>query len=414
MTVRMLTIQTLVPETVIRQEDVTRLFAEQPGMTRLGSRLVRSAFGGAGVATRHTVLPELGVAAASASHPDSAPTAGAERFTVDDDARAPQRAAHRPVASTNGDAAPSPFVDPATGHLLSPGTHARNQLYTQHARRMFVAAARRALEATFPGVTAADVTHVLTVSCTGFFAPGPDVRVTKDLGLPADVKRMHLGFMGCNAAFPALQAAHAACRADPDAVVLVVDVELCTLHLHVRNDPDTVMGNALFADGAAAAVVTARDVAGTGPALELVDFETTLAPVGEDELAWSVGDEGFEMILGTYVPRIIDDHVTDALSPLLERTGRSVEDIPRWAVHPGGRSILDRVEGRLGLTQEQMAPSRDVLREVGNMSSATILFVLARILRTATPGDVAAMAFGPGLSIESALLRVLPGDDVAR
>ena len=234
------------------------------------------------------------------------------------------------------------------------------------------------------------------------------MRVAKDLGLPADVKRMHLGFMGCNAAFPALQAAYTACRADPDAVVLVVCVELCTLHLHVRNDPDTVMGNALFADGAAAAVVTARDVAVPGAALELVDFETTLAPVGEDELAWSVGDEGFEMILGTYMPRIIDDHVTDALAPLLRRTGLSVADIPQWAVHPGGRSILDKVESRLGLSAEQMAPSRAVLRDAGNMSSVTILFVLARLLQTGTPGHVAAMAFGPGLSIESALLRLLP------
>ncbi|RKQ36825.1 type III polyketide synthase [Kocuria tytonis] len=385
MTVRMLTIDTVVPETVIHQEDVTRLFAEQPGMNRLGSRLVRSAFGGAGVATRHTVLPELGLAAATAPH---------------DAARAPQ-----------ADAAPSPFVDPATGHLLSPGTHARNQLYTQNARELFVTAGRAALESTAPGITAADVTHVVTVSCTGFFAPGPDVRVAKDLGLPADVKRMHLGFMGCNAAFPALQAAATACRADPEAVVLVVCVELCTLHLHVRNDTDTIMGNALFADGAAAAVITARDVPAPGPTMELVDFETTLAPVGEEELAWSVGDEGFEMILGTYVPRIIDDHVSDALAPLLERTGERVPDIGQWAVHPGGRSILDKVESRLGLAAEQMAPSRAVLSEVGNMSSATILFVLERLLSAGMPGTVAAMAFGPGLSIESALLRLVPARD---
>ena len=376
MTVRLLSIETAVPDTVIRQEDVSRLFAEQPGMTRLGTRVVRSAFAGAGVSTRHTVLPELGVVASG---------------TVD-----------------GGDAAASPFVDPTARHLRSPGTHARNQLYTEHAKRMFVTAARAALDAAAPGIELADVTHVITVSCTGFFAPGPDVRVTKDLGLPADVKRMHLGFMGCNAAFPALQAAYTACRADPDAVVLVVCVELCTLHLHVRNDPDTVMGNALFADGAAAAVVTARDVAVPGAALELVDFETTLAPVGEDELAWSVGDEGFEMILGAYVPRIIDDHVTDALAPLLRRTGLAVGDIPQWAVHPGGRSILDKVESRLGLAEKQMLPSREVLREAGNMSSATILFVLARLLQTGTPGHVAAMAFGPGLSIESALLRLLP------
>ncbi|WP_348614350.1 type III polyketide synthase [Kocuria rhizophila] len=402
MTVRMLSIETVVPETVIRQEDVTRLFAGQPGMTRLGSRLVRSAFDGAGVATRHTVLPELAEATARASH---APTAGPE----DDRERGQLTPPRTPHGEPPGDdAAASPFVDPVTGHLLSPGTHARNQIYTRNARELFVAAGRAALSGVGPGITAADVTHVVTVSCTGFFAPGPDVRVAKDLGLPADVKRVHLGFMGCNAAFPALQTAATACRADPDAVVLVVCVELCTLHLHVRNDPDTVMGNALFADGAAAAVVTARDVAVPGAALELVDFETTLAPVGEDELAWSLGDEGFEMILGTYVPRIIDDHVTDALAPLLRRTGLSVADIPQWAVHPGGRSILDKVESRLGLSAEQMAPSRAVLRDAGNMSSATILFVLARLLQTGTPGHVAAMAFGPGLSIESALLRLLP------
>ena len=398
----MLSIETVVPETVIRQEDVTRLFAGQPGMTRLGSRLVRSAFDGAGVATRHTVLPELAEAAARASH---APNAGPE----DDRERGqstPPRAPHG--EPTRDDAATSPFVDPVTGHLLSPGTHARNRLYTENARELFVTAGRAALSGVGPGITAADVTHVVTVSCTGFFAPGPDVRVTKDLGLPAHVKRVHLGFMGCNAAFPALQTAATACCADPDAVVLVVCVELCTLHLHVRNDPDTVMGNALFADGAAAAVVTARDVAVPGAALELGDFETTLAPVGEDELAWSVGDEGFEMILGAYVPRIIDDHVTDALAPLLRRTGLAVGDIPQWAVHPGGRSILDKVESRLGLAEKQMLPSREVLREAGNMSSATILFVLARLLQTGTPGHVAAMAFGPGLSIESALLRLLP------
>lgn len=155
-------------------------------------------------------------------------------------------------------------------------------------------------------------------------------------------------------------------------------------------------------------MVSARDVAVPGPTLEFVDFETTLAPVGEEELAWSVGDEGFEMILGTYVPRIIDDHVTEALAPLLRRTDLAVADIPQWAVHPGGRSILDKVEGRLSLTEGQMLPSREVLRDAGNMSSATILFVLARLLQTGAPGPVAAMAFGPGLSIESALLRLLP------
>lgn len=382
MTVRMLTIATAVPDTRIHQPDVARLFAEQPDMTRLGSRLVGSAFAGSGVATRYTVLPELGAAAAT------------ESVEADDDA------------------APSLFVDPATGHLLSPGTQTRNQIYTDHAQRLFVRAARTALAQAAPAVTPQDVTHVITVSCTGFFAPGPDVRVVKDLGLPADVSRMHLGFMGCNAAFPALRAAHTACRSDPQAVVLVVCVELCTLHLHVRNDPDTIMGNALFADGAAATVITARDTGDRSPepALELLDFETTLAPVGEEDLAWSVGDEGFEMILGTYVPRIIDDHVTDALAPLLSRADLSVADIPLWAVHPGGRSILDKVQSRLALADDHMEPSRAVLADAGNMSSVTILFVLERIRTSGTSGLVGAMAFGPGLSIESALLRAVSAE----
>ena len=379
MTVRMLTIATVLPDTQIHQPDVAQLFADQPDMTRLGSRLVGSAFAGSGVATRHTVLPELGDAASQ-------------------------------TRKRNDDTASSPFVDPASGHLLSPGTQTRNRLYTEHAKRLFVRAARTALHQAAPTVTPQDVTHVITVSCTGFFAPGPDVRVVKGLGLPADVTRLHLGFMGCNAAFPALRAAYAACRSDPQAVVLVVCVELCTLHLHVRNDPDTIMGNALFADGAAATVITAREVGAPASesVLELLDFETTLAPVGEDELAWSVGDEGFEMILGTYVPRIIDDHVSDALAPLLARTGHKAADIPLWAVHPGGRSILDKVQSRLELTDDQMEPSRGVLADTGNMSSATILFVLDRLRTSDRGGVAAALAFGPGLSIESALLRVAP------
>ncbi|GGC90909.1 naringenin-chalcone synthase [Tersicoccus solisilvae] len=377
MTVRLLTIATRLPETAIDQDDVAELFATQPGMTRLGSRLVRTAFAGAGVRTRRTVLAELGAQSREAA---------------------------------DGDPVTAHFLDPATGALGSPATGARNAVYTVEASRLFVDAARAALDDVAPALAPADVTHVITVSCTGFFAPGPDVRVAKDLGLRPDVTRLHLGFMGCNAAFPALRTAAASCIADPDAVVLVVCVEVCTLHLHVRNDPNTVMGNALFADGAAAAIVTARQVRGGAPGFDLVDFETTLAPTGEEALAWSIGDEGFEMILGTYVPRIIEDHVTDALAPLLGRAGVDADTVPLWAVHPGGRSILDKVESRLGLTGEQMAPSRGVLADAGNMSSATILFVLDRLRRSGATGTVAALAFGPGLSIESALLTLTAAD----
>lgn len=370
MTARVHSIATVLPPTTVSQDQAAELFAGQPTMSRLGSRLVRSIFAGAGVRTRRTVLPELG------DHADTA-----------DDA--------------TGDG----FLDPATGELAAPSTAARNAIYTREASHLFVEAARAALERA-SHLAPEEVTHVVTVSCTGFFAPGPDVRIAKDLGLSPDVARVHLGFMGCNAAFGALRTAAAYCAADPRAVVLVVCAELCTLHLHVRDDPDTIMGNALFADGAAGAILSARPGPAGASLPELVDQQTTLAPVGERELAWDIGDEGFEMVLGTYVPRIIDDHVTDALAPLLDRSRLTAADVPHWAVHPGGRSILDRVESRLGLSAEQMAPSREVLAEVGNISSVTILFVLAKLIETGARGTVCAMAFGPGLSIESALLHV--------
>ena len=175
----MLSIETVVPETVIRQEDVTRLFAGQPGMTRLGSRLVRSAFDGAGVATRHTVLPELAEAAARASH---APNAGPEDDRERGQATLPRTPHGEP---TGDDAAASPFVDPVTGHLLSPGTHARNQLYTQNARELFVAAGRAALSGVGPGITAADVTHVVTVSCTCLLYTSPSPRDLSTSRMPS-------------------------------------------------------------------------------------------------------------------------------------------------------------------------------------------------------------------------------------
>ena len=270
------------------------------------------------------------------------------------------------------------------------------------------------------GIGASDITHLVTVSCTGFFNPGPDYKIVRALGLNPAVQRYHLGFMGCYAAFPALRAAKSFCEADPDAVVLVVCAELCSLHVRTSNDPDTIMGSALFADGAAAAVISARDIPDGRPLLRLDHFETVLTPVGEESMAWNIGDEGFEMVLGNYVPHIIDDHITGALEPLLARDesvrGLPYRDITHWAIHPGGRSILDKVQSRLDLTDEQLVPARETLRNYGNMSSATVLFVLKHIIGlpprdgggrdgSGRDGDerICSMAFGPGLTVETAM-----------
>lgn len=370
------TIQTAVPPTILYQDKARDVFASQPGLTRLGQRLISTSFDSAQISTRHTAVTE---------------------FTT-------ETVAENPL-----------FFDAESGLLCSPSTKERNEVFVATAPGLYIDSARRALEAC-PDLEPADVTHVITVSCTGFYNPGPDYQLVRALGLSPATQRYHLGFMGCYAAFPALRAAKSFCEADPEAVVLVVCAELCSIHVRSSNDPDTIMGSALFADGAAAAIVTARPH--SGPGLRLDHFETVLTPVGEEAMAWNIGDEGFEMVLGTYVPHIIDDHIVGALEPLLARDqewGSTYADIPHWGIHPGGRAILDRVQKRLGLNDTQLEPARRVLNDYGNMSSATVLFVLKDILDASTSNAsahgqrVCSMAFGPGLTVETALMTLDTG-----
>jgi len=351
-------IGTAVPETTLDQDRVRDLFAAQPDLGRLAGRLVPAAFGASEVEHRHTVLDEL--------DPDRA--GGAFR----DDA----------------------------GLLHSPSTGARNDRYRELAPPLFVAAARDAVERA--GVAASTVTHLVTVSCTGFTQPGPDIDVVDQLGLPAGVFRHHIGFMGCCAAFPALRIAAAFVDADPDAVVLVVCAELCTLHVRTSDDPDQIVANSVFGDGAAAVVVTAD-----GPGLRIDDFATAVVTEGASEMAWNIGDEGFEMVLSTAVPKLVGVHVPAAVEPLL--AGAPAADVPVWAVHPGGRAILDRAQDALGVPDSAMASSRRVLREHGNMSSATVLFVLRDAIDAGLQDGsaVVALAFGPGLTVESARLTAV-------
>lgn len=374
MTVYVRSLETAVPTTMLIQSEARDVFAAQPGLSRLGSRLVGTCFDSAAIDTRFTAVEELTNEARSED---------------------PQ------------------FYDPRTGLLLNPSTKVRNEIFAREATKLFVQAARSAMDAA-PELDLLDITHLITVSCTGFFNPGPDYKIVRELGLDPAVQRYHLGFMGCYAAFPALRAAKLFCEADPNAVVLVVCAELCSLHVRTSNDPDTIMGSALFADGAAAAVVTARPGSEEHALLQLDHFETVLTPVGEDSMAWNIGDNGFEMVLGNYVPHIIDDHIVGALEPLLARepglAALPYSAIPHWAIHPGGRSILDKVESRLGLTEKQLLPAREILRDYGNMSSATVLFVIRNILEQAPQaGDerICSMAFGPGLTVETALFTKL-------
>jgi predicted naringenin-chalcone synthase len=295
------------------------------------------------------------------------------------------------------------------GKVEIPTTKQRNDLFTTEARKLFVDTARGAIE-NCPGVSFDDITHLVTVSCTGFFNPGPDYAIIEGLHLNKNVQRYNIGFMGCHAAFPALRLAKQICQAEPDAMVLVVAVELCTLHLQLKEDLDSLLGGAIFADGAAGVIVSSKKPAPSQNAFEMKHFESTLIPDSREQMAWTIGDTGFEMVLSQYIPRVIQSNIRAIVEPILAQQGISIADIDHWAVHPGGKAILDRIEESLGI-EGKIETSRAILRQFGNMSSATILFVLKRILENAVNNgnnSVLAMAFGPGLTVETALLEKLP------
>jgi alkylresorcinol/alkylpyrone synthase len=365
MAASILSIGTAVPPARVSQTAARDVFASQPGLSRIAQRLIHAAFDASAIESRNTVLSDLVAFAAG----DDAVTSGGMSLAG------------------------------ADGLILAPSTGERNDAYIRLAPVLFAAAATQALAEA--GVAPDEVTHVVTVSCTGMFAPGPDFRLVKDLGLSAGVERYHIGFMGCAAALPGLRAAARICAAQPDAIVLVAAAELCTLHIRSSEDPQQIVAASVFADGAGAAIVSAQP-RGSGPRLELDRFGTVLTSEGESEMVWTIGDEGFDMVLTAEVPRIIGREIREAVGAFL---GPDEPDI--WAVHPGGRSVLDRVETGLSLDPDALATSRAILRRHGNMSSATILFILRELLHdeTAVDGEiVAALAFGPGLTVESALL----------
>ncbi len=289
----------------------------------------------------------------------------------------------------------------------SPSTAARNTLYREAVVPLAEEAASKVLAAA--GRAPGDVTHLVFVSCTGFFTPGPDILLVRNLGLPPTTKRTLVGFMGCYAAFNGLRVAEAFVRSDPSAVVLVVCAELCTLHFQSEGTLEEAVVNSLFADGCAAAVVSGRAAPGT---LELAATHTMLDDDSLGDMTWDIGDTGFAMTLSSRVPRVIARHAPAYVRDLAAAGDVDPSDLTFWAIHPGGRAIVEFAAEALALPEGATDDSLAVLRAYGNMSSPTILFVLQRVLdrhraaiAAGEPGERAgvAMAFGPGLTIEGAL-----------
>ena len=361
-------IGTATPPHRLAQPVIADFMARALELDAAAARKLRALYRVSGIAQRYTVLPDYG--RAEGEYEFFANTPGLEPF-------------------------------PSVGQRMA--------AYRREALPLALAAVRATL-AQVPGVAVASLTHLITVSCTGMYAPGLDIELVGALGLAPSIRRTCVNFMGCYAAVNALRLADSLVRADPAARVLVVSVELCTLHFQKSHEPDHLVSNALFGDGAAAALVQGEPLPGPAPCLALRAFHCGLEPAGVQDMAWHIGDFGFEMTLSGYVPGLIEGGIGQLLAGLLRDLPVRRQDIRHFALHPGGRRILESIEHALELSKEDNCHAYQVLRDYGNMSSATVLFVLRELLATVTPADnsapVLSCAFGPGLTMEAMLLTI--------
>ena len=253
--------------------------------------------------------------------------------------------------------------------------------------------------------TSDEITHLITVSCTGMSAPGMDTAIIKALKLSNQIQRYNINFMGCYAALTGLQLANTICTAQDNARVLVVAVELCTLHFQNQVSADYNLSNMLFADGAAAAVVT--NVKEPGRSFAIHGFESDINHDGQEDMSWKISSNGFLMKLSSYVPQLLKLGFRNILNSVLEKHGVPIGQVHKWAIHPGGKRILDNVVQEFDLADDHIEASRQILRDYGNMSSPTILFVLKSLQDSASreAGQyIFTAGFGPGLTTETALL----------
>lgn len=285
------------------------------------------------------------------------------------------------------------------GTIHNPTTSERNAVYEKHSGNL----AFDAIEKISTKTDIQDITHIITVSCTGFYSPGLDVKIIKHFNLNKNIERINIGFVGCQAAFPALKTAKEFCEADAQAKVLVVCVEMCTLHMKLNQDPNYIIGNSIFSDGCAACIVSSKPYSLDEPCLELKQFRSHIIDDQGKNLSWKIGDHGFDLTLNADLPRFIAENITESLGYVPDIQS----DIDYWCVHPGGRAILDAFAKFK--PDADLQYSRKVLQEYGNMSSPTVLFVLKEITKQKHNNNknIFGATFGPGITIESAIFNIL-------
>jgi predicted naringenin-chalcone synthase len=230
-------------------------------------------------------------------------------------------------------------------------------------------------------------------------APGLDLQVMELMDLEKNIFRTSINFMGCYAAIHALKLADALCKSDTNAKVLIVCTEICTLHFQREATIDNMTSSLLFGDGCAAVLICNNN---TDRGIEISSFHSEVIPKGKRDMAWELSSSGFLMTLSGYVPELIEEDFSAVVSKALAHSEIKLGDIHHWCIHPGGKKILEAIEHSVGITKENLKLSYDVLANYGNMSSATILFVLKEIMHRKQAGqNIFASAFGPGLSVET-------------
>lgn len=419
MTCKILGLGTATPTHQMSQEEALELFTNIACEEEKHARLARALFRKANVENRHTVVPHR-----VAYDWCEIAAAVAEEQVTESGVDVKRLGNH--VA---GAAVQTPSVD--AGKSPGPTTQERMELYAAFASDLAMDAATLALAQS--NVPSEQITHLVVVTCTGFDSPGVDIELIERLQLSPSTQRIQVGFMGCHAAINGLRTAQAITQSDPNAKVLMCCVELCSLHYRFTWDSEGIIGNALFADGAAAMVLAGSgggEAAGAvneypssdeTAALDwrVVQTGSMVIPNSRDAMSWKIGDHGFEMKLTGEVGEKIEEHLAEWLSGWLQAQGLGLNDVDYWGVHPGGPRILTAVETCLNLAPEHLETSRAILKQNGNMSSPTVLFILEQFRKQQAkkvtgPQDASGnergkycilLGFGPGLVAEIALLR---------
>lgn len=355
---KIISIGTAVPAHRHRQEDILPFMQRIYGLEREAGRKLKYLYHQSGIQTRFSVIPD---------------------YT-------------RPVRQWQ-------FYPPTENLEPFPSLERRMAWYREHAAPLSLSAIRNCLNGV---LDTSGITHLITVSCTGMSAPGLDLEIVEALGLPPTIFRTSVNFMGCYAAVHALKLAHALAAPGSEARILIVCTELCTLHFQQEATVDNMLSSLLFADGSAAVLVTPDEHPRKG--LRLKQFYSEISPKGQPDMTWTLSSTGFQMTLSSYVTDIIRADFASLVDRALKKSGLEKTDIGHWCIHPGGKKILDAIYKSCEFTNGHLDHSYAVLEQFGNMSSATLLFVLKRILEDPgenQPNCIFGAAFGPGLTMET-------------